>query len=332
MSESKSDISKLEKKLQQKEKVIAALTKRVESEINMKASSYDAFQTASLLEKEVNSKTEALNRTLSQLRQQQRASEHDKQFLKRVLNNIHDFVSIISPDNNIIFVNKQPLAKAGITLEDVINSYFPDAPWFDFPTSDKAYIKDSIKKAFSGVYTSKDIQIKLKNGLVWVTYKTAPIFNSEGNVSEIIAEGFLIDNQKKAELALIAEKERIQTTLESIGDAVIVTDKNCIIEYMNPIAEQLTGWHGNRAVGQPVQKVFFIISEVTGKPASNPSERSMKEGRIVGLANHTGLVHRDGHTISIGVSRRITNAAHGKRAGIPCQSRFINGLNQPPPV
>jgi len=299
MSESKSDISTLEKKLQQKEKVIAALTKRVESELNMKASSYDAFQTASLLEKEVNSKTEALNRTLSQLRQQQKVSEHDKQFLKRVLNNIHNFVAIVTADRKVSFVNEQPLTKAGIKLKDVIGKEFTDTPWFDYENANKAYIGYSIEQAFLGHYTSKDIQIRLTKGLFWVTYKTAPIFDDEGSVFEVMAEGFLIDAQKKAEIALIAEKERIQTTLESIGDAVIVTDRNCIIEYMNPIAEKLTGWHGNRAVGQPVQKVFFIINEVTGEPASNPSERSMKEGRIVGLANHTGLVHRDGHTISI---------------------------------
>jgi len=68
---------------------------------------------------------------------------------------------------------------------------------------------------------------------------------------------------------------------------------------MNPVAEKLTGWRENRAIGQPLEKVFFIINEVTGKEAINPAERCMREGRIVGLANHTGLVHRDGHTISI---------------------------------
>jgi len=299
MSESNTEIATLKKRLLQQKKINSVLMKRVECEVDLQGPNYDVFQTASLLDKEVSHKTKELNDTLQQLQKQQKASENDKQFLKRVLNNIQDFVAIIDSSRVLSFVNAQPLLKAGLTLDDVIGNHLWDAPWFEFPKSDKAYIEDAVEQAFLGEITSKDIQVNLNGNLFWVTYKTAPIIDNEGNVSEVVAEGVLIDAQKKAEIALIAEKERSQTTLESIGDAVIVTDNDCIVEYMNPIAEKLTGWCGNRAVGQPVQKVFFIINETTGEPAPNPSERVMKEGRIVGLANHTGLVHRDGHTISI---------------------------------
>ncbi len=118
---------------------------------------------------------------------------------------------------------------------------------------------------------------------------------------DVMSTGFnkMVEARKKAESELSTEKDRIQITLESIGDAVIATNRECRVEYMNPSAEQLTGWRENKAIGQPLEKVFFIIDEATGKAAKNPAARCMKKGRIIGLTNHTGLVHRDGRIISI---------------------------------
>ena len=93
---------------------------------------------------------------------------------------------------------------------------------------------------------------------------------------------------------LAAEHERALVTLESIGDAVITTDSNGSIEYLNPIAEQLTGWTANEAAGKELLEVFNIINEVTREPAIDPISRCLKEDRIVGLANHTALINRDG--------------------------------------
>lgn len=93
---------------------------------------------------------------------------------------------------------------------------------------------------------------------------------------------------------LSAEHERAMVTLESIGDAVITTDAEGIIEYLNPIAEKLTGWTNSEATGKALLEVFNIINEVTREPAIDPISRCLKEDRIVGLANHTALISRDG--------------------------------------
>lgn len=93
---------------------------------------------------------------------------------------------------------------------------------------------------------------------------------------------------------LEAEHERSQITLESIGDAVITTDNQGCIEYMNPIAEALTGWANKESTGKPLLKVFNIINEVTREPAIDPISRCLNEGRIVGLANHTALINKEG--------------------------------------
>ncbi len=90
-----------------------------------------------------------------------------------------------------------------------------------------------------------------------------------------------------------------RTTLYSIGDAVLTTDKQGKIQQMNPVAEQLTGWKEAEASGKPLKKVFKIINEESRKTVENPVERVLREGIIVGLANHTLLISKDGAEIPI---------------------------------
>jgi PAS domain S-box-containing protein len=91
-----------------------------------------------------------------------------------------------------------------------------------------------------------------------------------------------------------ATQEEIRATLYSIGDGVIATDEQCRVTRMNPIAETLTGWPEAEALGRPLSEVFHIISEVTHIRVTNPAETVLRTGKIVGLANHTLLLSRDG--------------------------------------
>ncbi len=101
--------------------------------------------------------------------------------------------------------------------------------------------------------------------------------------------------QLKAALkALENEKERLSITLQSIGDAVIATDKQGKIEIMNSVAERLTGWRWQEAYGMPLKEVFKIVNEKTGEPAPDPVSKIIKTGMVVGLANSTILIAKDG--------------------------------------
>jgi diguanylate cyclase (GGDEF)-like protein/PAS domain S-box-containing protein len=104
---------------------------------------------------------------------------------------------------------------------------------------------------------------------------------------------------KSARDALYEEKELAQVTLASIGDAVVTTDAAGRISFLNPMAEQLTGVSPAEALGRPVAEVMRLINEDTGAPAENPVERCRQEHKVVGMANHTVLVSRDGRHISI---------------------------------
>ncbi|MBA2690607.1 MAG: PAS domain S-box protein, partial [Burkholderiales bacterium] len=98
---------------------------------------------------------------------------------------------------------------------------------------------------------------------------------------------------------LVQQREWFKVTLSSIGDAVITTDTEGKVTFLNPVAEALTGWKSNEASGQPLEKVFNIIDEKTRQPAVNPISKVLREGIVVGLVNHTALIAKDGGEVSI---------------------------------
>jgi len=103
----------------------------------------------------------------------------------------------------------------------------------------------------------------------------------------------------EAEAQLQSQRNWFSTTLRSIGDAVIATDPQGRVQLINPVAEQLTGWRNADALGKPLHEVFDIVDERTREPVQDPVARALREGRIVGLANHTLLRSRDGRELVI---------------------------------
>jgi PAS domain S-box-containing protein len=145
---------------------------------------------------------------------------------------------------------------------------------------------------------------RLSRGLV-----SAQVFLDK--VMAVIAEEYL-----KTKEELIKESEQnFSVTLDSIGDAVLVTDARGRIERLNPIAEKLIGCKLEECKGKPVLEIFNIINEETGAPAENPIDRVIREGIIVGLANHTVLISQDGKRYPIADSAAPIRAADGKIRG-----------------
>ncbi|HTT65687.1 MAG TPA: PAS domain S-box protein [Bryobacteraceae bacterium] len=108
-----------------------------------------------------------------------------------------------------------------------------------------------------------------------------------------------ITARKHAERALEESEERYRITLTSIADGVLTTDVACHVSYLNPVAEQLTGWSTEEASGQPLADLFRIIDEESRQAVENPVARVLQEGRVAGLANHTMLITRDGREVFI---------------------------------
>jgi PAS domain S-box-containing protein len=100
--------------------------------------------------------------------------------------------------------------------------------------------------------------------------------------------------RKDAEERLRHTQELLSATLYSIGDGVLATDAEGRVVLINAVAERLTGWTEAEAFGKPIEEVFHIINEDTREKAANPITRVLMEGVIVGLANHTALIAKDG--------------------------------------
>jgi PAS domain S-box-containing protein len=124
-----------------------------------------------------------------------------------------------------------------------------------------------------------------------------------------------ITERKRAEEALRQQREWFEVTLSSIGDAVIATDTESKVTFLNPVAEMMTGWKTGEASGQRLEKVFNIINEDTRKPAENPVGIALRDGIVVDLPNQTALIKKDGTERSIEDSAAPIRDATGKISG-----------------
>ena len=121
---------------------------------------------------------------------------------------------------------------------------------------------------------------------------------------------------EQAQTSLRASEQRWATTLASIGDAVIATDTSGKIVFMNGEAEELTGWALSEASQNPVKTVFNIVNEQTRLEVDNPVDRVLKEGIVVGLANHTVLIRKDRTEVAIDDSGAPIKDKDGKTTGV----------------
>ncbi len=152
----------------------------------------------------------------------------------------------------------------------------------------------------AGELRNEECVLRRKDGSMLVVVDNCRVVRDKrGRVSGY--EGTLTDitERKKAETAVFQAKERAQVTLQSIGDAVITTDSEGRIDYMNPVAESLIGWESREAQGQKIGDVLTVINDLTREAAESPVMRCLREGQVLGLSQHTVMVGRRGQEIAI---------------------------------
>ncbi len=135
------------------------------------------------------------------------------------------------------------------------------------------------------VAAQQDVQTIVGFALILLIVGMALAVTVGGTVGRAIVSG---------ERGIAEQGERLRTTLACIGDGVIATDAEGRITQLNPVAESLTGWTTAEALGQPLDTVFHIVNEDTRQPVENPVTKALAEGVIIGLANHTILIAKDG--------------------------------------
>jgi diguanylate cyclase (GGDEF)-like protein/PAS domain S-box-containing protein len=164
-----------------------------------------------------------------------------------------------------------------------------------------------------------DIEMRLqtKSGdYRWFRARGQSVRTPEGRAVRMAGAITDTTDRRLAASELFAEKERAQVTLASIADGVITTDTDGWVEYLNPVAEDLTGWTSGAARGLPLQAIFRMIDENSRKPAPNPIELVLREERNVETAATMLLLRNDGSEIPIVQSAAPIRARTGKIAGV----------------
>ena len=159
----------------------------------------------------------------------------------------------------------------------------------------------------------------LGNAILFVLLLVAgAMLASAGARSDHLIRELRVSERRTAEV-----RDLLQTTLSSIGDAVMVTDAQGIVTFINPVAQALTQYTAEQAAGQPVTEIFRIVNESTRNTVESPVTRVLREGTIVGLANHTVLIGRNGREIPIDDSGAPIHDPQGSVIGVVLVFRDI---------
>jgi len=214
------------------------------------------------------------------------ASERD---LSTILNNMQDTYYRTDTEGRLVVVSASVRELMGYEPEEVIGTQLAD--YYVDPEMREQFL--AALRAGGGQVRSYDSQLRRKDGTsIWVATNARYRLDSQGRI--IGVEGTTRDNTilKLAQEALSREKERLAVTLESIGDGVITTDVKGDIDYLNPVAEELTGWAASEAAGRPLMEVFVVREEGSRTSLPNPVQRCLVEQRTIHLAENVSLRNR----------------------------------------
>jgi diguanylate cyclase (GGDEF)-like protein/PAS domain S-box-containing protein len=151
-----------------------------------------------------------------------------------------------------------------------------------------------------GFVKNFEYRLRRKDGTEIVVLENSRAIHDE-NGDVVAHEGTITDitERKLAETRVFEEKERAQVTLQSIGDGVITTDAEGNVDYINPVAQDLTGWEIRNGRGKPIDDIMTIVNSNTRASVENPVMRCLKEGRVISLAENSVLVTKTGSEVPV---------------------------------
>jgi PAS domain S-box-containing protein len=177
---------------------------------------------------------------------------------------------------------------------------------------------------FGEPYNQEWEVITAKGNKRWINAIATP-YQKNGKTKSVSGSFQDITKRKLAEIALVRSEEKLSTTLHSIGDAVISTDKNGLVVNMNPVAEKLCGWQLAEVTGKPLAEVFTIINAETRQTVADPVTKALKKGETVGRANHTVLISKNGTEYQIADSAAPIKNKEGAITGVVLVFSDITG-------
>ncbi|VFQ46381.1 PAS domain S-box protein [Desulfoluna butyratoxydans] len=247
---------------------------------------------------ELSMANDILSRQIDERLQAERAFRESERRYREIFNTPNDAIILHDAETGaVVDINKPGLAMLGYGRDEILGAGFETLLSGEGDsTGDKAMVL--FRQVALGDPRVVQWQGRRKDGTAFwveVSLKVAHLTDQ----ACVVSVGRDISARKEAEEKLSEEKERLAVTLRSIGDGVITSDVSGHVVLMNKVAEKLTGWTQNEAVGRPMAEVFRIINEKTRKPCENPVDKVLSTGNIITLANHTALIAKDGTERSI---------------------------------
>ncbi len=227
--------------------------------------------------------------------------------------NVLDGVYQVSAEGEFISANPALVKMLGYESEKELKDLGPTRSLYVDAAQQAAVLSELHRE---GQVRNAELRLRRKDGTHIIVLENSRIVRSESGVV-IAYEGTLSDitERKRAEMAIHEAKERAEVTLKSIADAVITTDAGGRVDYMNPVAEQLTGWSMVQASGRPVGEIIQILDETTGEPVEDPVTICLREESVTELGQHSILVDRFGEQIAIQDSAAPIRDRRGKVMG-----------------
>lgn len=246
------------------------------------------------LKQRVSEKTKSLETEILEKEKVQKQLKESEENFRALFDKSADAIFITSDKGDILDVNEEACKRYKYTKEQLLSMKVPD---IDTPKSARI-AHENIARIVRNGASVFEVEHKASDGTIIPNEVNASAI-TRGDEKVVIATCRDITERKKAELELAEDKERLAVTLRSIGDGVIATDIQGTITLLNKVAEELTGWKNEEATGRPLAEVFNIINETTREKCENPVEKVLQTGLVVGLANHTALIRKDGLEIII---------------------------------
>ncbi len=230
-------------------------------------------------------------------RQDEDALAESEARFRALFDNVVDGVYQSTPDGELVSANPALVRMLGFVSVEELSAHGGLAAMFA-----ERHDRERLQAELAGFGRVRNFEYRLRKRdgtMINALENSRVVHDDAGNA--LYHEGTITDitQRKAAEKALFREKERAEVTLKSIGDAVVTTDADGRIEYMNPVAEQLSGWERRQAQGRSIDEVIRLCDEESGHDVEVPVRTCLHEGRVVGLADNVALVARDGSRVAI---------------------------------
>ncbi len=235
-----------------------------------------------------------IDMSLAERRRAEAALRESEEKHRILLDESSDPIFAFERGGRYTYVNRAFAEGVGKTVEEIVGNHIYDV--FDREEADKRYAV--LNRVFqTGVEKVFEVRVPRPDGDRFYLTTVTPIKGREDAVLSVICSSKDITDRVHADEALLAEKERLAVTLRSIGDGVITTDRGGKVLLLNRVAEELTGWTQAEAENRALEDVFHIVNENSRERCENPVSRVLATRGVVGLANHTVLLSRDGREI-----------------------------------